>query len=181
MPKFIDSEKIKGVQIVVPEAYADDRGVFRESFRREWFPQRAWSEIQFNRSDSKKGVVRGLHFHQHQIDYWFVMNGKIQVGLFDARKDSPTFANVETFVLDADDPRGAYIPVGVAHGFLALTDCIMTYVVDQYFTGRDEYGIKFDDPALAVPWEKMDYIVSGRDKANPLWKDVPPELLDFRG
>jgi dTDP-4-dehydrorhamnose 3,5-epimerase len=54
-----------------------------ETFRKVWFPQRSWDIVQTNRSDSKAGVLRGLHYHHEQVDYWIVLRGRIRVGLAD--------------------------------------------------------------------------------------------------
>lgn len=157
---------IDGVLRVTLTPFADERGRFVETFRREWFPDRSWDQVQTNRSDSKRNVLRGLHFHRRQIDFWVPAAGRIRVGLVDLRPGSPTHRRVELFDLDAASPEGVYVPVGVAHGFLALTDCTLTYVVDRYYDGSDELGVAWNDPELAVPWGIEDPILSPRDRAN---------------
>lgn len=173
MPQIVESTQIAGVQIVQLRAHGDARGSFREIFRREWFPQRAWEQLQSNCSRSAAGVLRGLHYHFHQVDYWFVAHGLVRAALFDMRPGSPTYGAVQTLDLGAERELGLYIPIGVAHGFAALQDATLLYIVDRYFDGRDEYGVAWDDPALGIDWGVRDPVVSERDRRNPRHADVP--------
>jgi dTDP-4-dehydrorhamnose 3,5-epimerase len=177
MPKVENSAVIKGVQIVRFDVFGDDRGRFRETFRREWFPQRSWDKLQTNMSESKTGVLRGLHYHFHQVDYWVVTGGKIRAALYDLRPDSPTAGAAQTVELGGEAQLGIFIPIGVAHGFVSLTDAVLIYVVDNYYTGGDEYGVAWNDPALGVDWGVESPLVSERDRSNPFLKDIPSDLL----
>ena len=177
MPHIQESTLIKDVQIVTFEPFVDERGRFIETFRREWFPQRSWQIIQTNRSDSKAGVLRGLHYHFHQVDYWYVVAGRIRAGLFDMRFGSPTYGATQTIEMGEDNQIGLFIPIGVAHGFVTLTDATLTYVVDNYYDSQDEYGVAWNDPEIVVPWGVESPLISPRDAANPLLKDIPPEKI----
>lgn len=177
MPEIRESSLIAGVKFARFQSYTDDRGRFLETFRREWFPERTWNEVQGNRSDSRAGVLRGLHFHLKQIDYWVPFSGRIRVGLVDVRQSSPTRGAKEMLEIGEDNLVGIYVPIGVAHGFLALTDSTLTYVVDMYFDGTDEYGVAWDDPDIAMPWGTTSPILSPRDVNNPRLRDIPPEAL----
>ena len=130
--------------------------------------------LQANLSSSRAGVLRGLHFHHNQADYWWVPSGTILVGLYDLRAGSPT-AGVGTEVRlssDDDELRGVYIPRGVAHGFLAETDVLMHYLVDAYHTGEDEFGVAWNDPDAGIRWGTLEPILSDRDRSNPPLADV---------
>ncbi len=153
--------------------FKDDRGMFTETFRASWFPQVEWHKFQTNRSESAAGVLRGLHYHFHQVDYWHVVKGTIRVGLADLRPASPSFMRSSTLELSADEVRGLYIPVGVAHGFVALTDCTLTYIVNNYYDASDECGVAWNDPDLAVPWGVDTPVLSPRDVQNRRWHDIP--------
>ena len=177
MPQIEESNLIKDVQIVTLKPFGDERGRFMETFRKEWFPQRRWEIIQTNRSDSKAGVLRGLHYHFKQVDYWYVAQGRIRVGLADLRPNSPTYRKTETIEIAAESNLGLFIPVGVAHGFLALEPSTLIYVVDNYYDGDDEFGIIWNDPTLNVNWGVSNPILSPRDQKNSLLKDIPPEKL----
>ncbi len=177
MSQIQESTLIKDVQIVTLKPYGDERGRFMETFRKEWFPQRSWEIMQTNRSDSKAGVLRGLHYHFHQVDYWYVVAGKIRAGLADLRPNSPTYRAVQTVEMGEENQVGLFIPVGVAHGFVALTQVTLTYLVDNYYNGADELGVAWNDPTLAVPWGVTQPFLSGRDASNLLLKDIPPDKL----
>ena len=149
-----------------------------ETFRKEWFPQRTWDVFQSNRSDSKQGVLRGLHYHHHQIDYWYVPKGDMRVGLVDIRASSPTYLNTQMIDIGKANELGLFIPIGVAHGFAALTDVTLIYIVDNYFyDGRDEHGVAWNDMAFNLDWGLNDPIISERDLKNPTLENLPPEDL----
>ena len=166
---------IDGVYTVPMQVFGDERGRFMETFRREWFPDVNWERIQHNRSDSKAGVLRGLHYHFHQIDYWYVLQGEIRAGLVDLRPKSSTY--MQTSIVEMGDKNniGLFIPIGVAHGFYALTDCTLTYVVNNYYDGDDEHGVAWNDPDVNMDWGVVSPQLSGRDSQNPLLKDIPTE------
>ncbi|MDJ0753068.1 MAG: dTDP-4-dehydrorhamnose 3,5-epimerase [Ardenticatenaceae bacterium] len=178
MATINQSENILGVYTAHLKAFGDDRGRFMETFRKEWFPQRSWKIIQTNRSDSMGNVVRGLHYHFKQVDYWYVVSGMIRAVLVDIRPDSPTFRQVETIDIGDANPLGLFIPVGVAHGFATLTYRVtLTYIVDNYYDSQDEFGIAWNDKSLAIDWGVANPIVSDRDLRNPNLDDIPVDSL----
>ena len=179
MTEIVESSVINGVKLVRLRAFADERGRFMETFRKDWFPERTWDIVQTNRSESKAGVLRGLHYHRHQVDYWHVMRGRIRVALADLRPASATYRSVQIIEMDQDEPAGLFIPPGVAHGFCALTDATLTYIVDNYYNGQDELGVAWDDPGLAIPWGVKAPILSQRDRDNPKLADLSTEALGF--
>lgn len=162
---------ISGVRLEMLESYSDARGDFRELFRASTHPERFQ---QSNHSHSKQGVLRGLHYHRYQADLWYVVRGSIRVGLADLREhtDSPV---TQSFIMSGDDPRTLYIPPGVAHGFFALTDADLIYLVTQEYDSTDEHGIAWDDPSLNLGWGAGEPVLSDRDAANPplRWNDIP--------
>src|SRR5689334_9774618 len=179
MAKIVESDTIAGVYRVEPAVHGDARGIFVETYRREWFPQ-GREMIQGNRVDRQAGALVGLHFHLHQADYWYVPEGRARVVLHDLREGSPTDGN--TLMLDLGEDRrgenrhrGVFIPPGVAHGFAALTDVVMTYLVDGYYNPADELGVAWDDPAIAADWGVTDPVLSDRDKANPKRSRLPKD------
>lgn len=172
MPEIHSSTRIAGVQIVQLDSFGDERGRFREIFRKEWFPQRSWQKLQSNCSQSAAGVLRGLHYHFHQVDYWYVAAGRLRGALYDLRTDSPTCGMAEVVEMGGAADIGLFIPVGVAHGFVALTDVTMIYIVDNYYDGSDEFGVRWDDPELSVHWDVTEPIISERDRRNPLLREI---------
>ncbi len=177
MAEIVESKIIAGIKFARLQVWADDRGRFLETFRKEWFPERSWEIVQTNCSHSKANVLRGLHYHHRQVDYWFVPCGMIRVALVDLRRSSPSRGASQTVEIGDDNPMGIFIPVGVAHGFVALTDATLTYLVDNYYDGSDEHGVAWNDPALGVDWGVSAPILSPRDRQNPLLKDIPADRL----
>ena len=175
--QLVESSTIKGVYLAHMQAFGDDRGRFMETFRKEWFPQRSWNIVQTNRSESTANVLRGLHYHFKQVDYWCVMHGQLRAALLDIRPDSPTFRQHQTVDMGGENFVGLYIPVGVAHGFAAMTDVVLSYIVDNYYDNSDEFGIAWNDPAFAIDWGVDDPVLSGRDAGNPCLKELLPERL----
>jgi dTDP-4-dehydrorhamnose 3,5-epimerase len=91
----------------------------------------------------------------------------VRVVLHDLRTGSPTQHATECFDLGGDNHPAVYIPRGVAHGFAALTDATITYLVDGYYDPNDENGVAWDDPEIAADWGVSDPVLSDRDIANP--------------
>ncbi len=157
---------IADVMIVTPDVYGDSRGRFIETYRRSWFPL-GREMVQGNRSDRQQGALVGLHYHFHQSDYWYVTRGRARVVLHDLRLGSPTEGATEILEIGEHDDRGLFIPPGVGHGFAAVTDLTLTYLVDSYYNPADELGVAWDDPDLGADWAVSDPVVSARDRANP--------------
>jgi dTDP-4-dehydrorhamnose 3,5-epimerase len=175
-----ESNEIAGVYIVEPAIHGDERGIFVETYRREWIPK-SREMIQANRADRQAGAIVGLHYHLHQADYWYVPAGRTRVVLHDLREGSPTDGATLTIDLGerADgtfDHRGVFIPPGVAHGFAALSDMVITYLVDGYYNRNDELGVAWDDPAIDADWGVTDPTLSKRDQTNP-GRDALPNFL----
>ena len=177
MAEIIETDLISGVKFAKLKAWDDDRGRFLETFRKEWFPERSWEVIQTNCSYSQANVLRGLHYHLQQVDYWFAVRGTIRVALADLRRSSPTQGASQTVEIGENNPMGIFIPIGVAHGFVALTDATLTYLVDNYYDGSDEHGVAWNDPELGVDWGVGSPILSPRDLQNSLLRDIPPDQL----
>jgi len=180
VPKVSESTVITGVYVVEPEVHGDARGRFVETYRRAWFPN-GREMVQGNRSDKQAGAVVGLHYHMHQADYWYIPRGTGRVVLHDLRIGSPTEGATQTLDIGDQNDWGVFIPPGVAHGFAALTDLTVTYLVDQYYNPDDENGVAWDDPAIGADWGVTDPILSERDKKNPLRAELPADRRPYAG
>ena len=187
---------LEGVRFGAVPRHADSRGSFRELWRASLFPTLTLSEtgaptgseprfVQANLSSSAPGVLRGLHYHRRQLDYWVVVTGRALVALVDVRPlldGTGDRALVETRELAADE--WVVIPTGVAHGFLALEPLELLYLVTNEFDGTDELGFAWDDPAVGVPWPAVEAtpdgrpILSDRDRSNPTLADLVTSLRD---
>ena len=180
MPELQPSDVIDGVVVVVPERHGDARGVFVETYRRSWFPH-GREMVQANRADRQAGSVVGLHYHLHQADYWYVPFGQARVVLHDLRVGSATDGASLSLDLDGIEHRGVFIPPGVAHGFAAVTDMTITYLVDGYYNPADELGVAWDDPAIAADWGVDEPVLSDRDQTNPRRADIPEGRRPYAG
>lgn len=168
---------IDGVAWGMVQARQDERGAFREIWRESSLVLDADSAgrpnaafVQANLSTSAAGVLRGLHYHKRQLDYWVVLSGRVFVALVDVRSASGRRKPViETRELAADETVA--IPVGVAHGFLAIEATQLLYLVTNEYDGSDELGFAWDDPNAAIPWPRVSTpsgkpILSERDRLN---------------
>lgn len=185
--------RLSGVRYGAVQRHADSRGAFRELWRATTFPALTPADtgappgteprfVQANLSTSSAGVLRGLHYHRRQLDYWIVASGRAFVALVDVRPaergEGP--AIVETRELPADD--WVVIPTGVAHGFLAIEPLEMLYLVTNEYDGADELGFAWDDPAVGVPWPAVAGtpdgrpILSDRDRTNPSLAELVARL-----
>jgi dTDP-4-dehydrorhamnose 3,5-epimerase len=189
-----EASALPGVRLGRVQRHADNRGSFRELWRASSFPTLTHLETgappgstprfaQANLSTSAAGVLRGLHYHRHQLDYWIVVSGRALVALVDVRplaEGRAERAQVETHELTADD--WVVIPAGVAHGFLALEPLELLYLVTNEFDNTDELGFAWDDPAVGVPWPSVDStpdgrpILSDRDRSNPTLAELVASL-----
>ncbi len=172
MTTITASELIADVIIVAPTVHADERGRFVETYRRSWFPL-GREMVQGSRSDKEAGALVGLHYHLHQADYWYVPRGTALVVLHDLREGSPTDGATLALEIGEVHEVGVFIPPGVAHGFAALTDMTLTYLVDSYYNPADELGVAWDDPEIGADWRLIDPVVSERDRANPARSAIP--------
>jgi dTDP-4-dehydrorhamnose 3,5-epimerase len=180
VPKIYESDAIADVIIVEPDMHGDERGRFIETYRRSWFPL-GREMVQSNRSDKQAGAVVGLHYHLHQADYWLVPRGRARVVLHDLRAGSPTDAATEVVEIGEDNSRGIFIPPGIAHGFAAVTDMTITYMVDNYYNPNDELGVAWNDPEIGADWGISEPILSARDQANPLRANLPSDRRPHAG
>ena len=167
---------ISGVAWGRIDAHGDDRGAFREVWRTSKLPGRF---VQANLSLSKAGVLRGLHYHERQLDHWVVVDGEVFVALVDLRTAGTAIPRTVTRTLTKDGT--VTIPEMVAHGFLALAPTSLLYLVTNEYDGSDEHGLAWDDPDLGVLWPRVGTadgrpILSDRDRSNPPFKELRKTL-----
>jgi dTDP-4-dehydrorhamnose 3,5-epimerase len=172
MARVTASTIIDGVHIVEPEIHGDQRGLFIETYRRSWFPH-GREMLQGNRANRQQGALVGLHYHLHQADYWYVPFGTARVVLHDLREGGPTDGATLCLDLSGENHMGVFIPPGIAHGFSALTDLVITYLVDGYYNPADELGVAWDDSDVAADWGITSPVLSTRDQTNPRRADLP--------
>ena len=167
---MMKASQIPGVSIRRLDRQIDARGHFVELMR---VREVGAAFAQSNHSRSRQGVLRGLHYHRRQDDLWYFVSGEAQVVLVDLRH--PRQPLIEDFMVGQEEPVTFYIPRGVAHGFLALTNVDLVYWVTEEFDSTDEFGIAWNDPRLAVPWMNENPLLSPRDMENKEldWASIP--------
>jgi dTDP-4-dehydrorhamnose 3,5-epimerase len=180
MSALITPCSIVDALLVTPTVHGDDRGLLVETFRQEWLGANAPFMVQSNRAQRRCGAVVGLHFHCHQADYWHVVIGTARVVLHDLRVTSPSFGVTWVHDLVGHVPQGIYVPPGVAHGFSALTDVTLTYLVDQVYTPDDEHAVAWNDPEIGADWGVADPVLSERDRVAPLRSSLDLAAIEWR-
>ena len=149
---------IQDVFLIEPQVFGDERGFFYESFNQAKFEQAIGRQVVFvqdNHSKSVKGVLRGLHFQdpQPQGKLVRVTQGEVFDVAVDIRKDSPTFGQWLGEILSAENKKQLWIPEGLAHGFLVLSDTAeFLYKATDYYAPAHEKCVLWDDPTLAISW-----------------------------
>ena len=178
MPFEFEKTKLEGAVIVKPRVFPDNRGFAMESFKKSDFVKAGLPGdfVQDNHSQSTKGVLRGLHYQRGSAAQGKLVRCSVgailDVGV-DIRKDSSTFGQWIAVELSAANARQLYLPVGFAHGFFGLTDVVeVQYKCTAEYSPKDEAGIRWDDPQLAIAWGVKDPILSDKDKVWPLLKDA---------
>jgi len=173
---------IPGLLVLRPDRKTDERGFFAETFRRSWMEQHGlpadW--VQDNHSLSRpRGTVRGLHFQvppRAQAKLVRVVAGSILDVAVDLRRSSPAYGRHAGFELSADNGDQALVPAGCAHGFCTLEpDTEVLYKVTDYYSPEHDRGLRWDDPALGIPWPLApeDAVLSERDRRHPLLAELP--------
>jgi dTDP-4-dehydrorhamnose 3,5-epimerase len=173
MPFIFHPTRLRGVLIIEPQVFADDRGSFVETYKRSDFVA-AGIDVDFvqeNHSKSVRGTLRGLHFQRApkaQAKLVRAIDGEVFDVVVDIQKDSPTFGRWETVVLSAENRRSVYVPAGYAHGFCVTSaEAQVVYKTSAEYAPELEGGVRWDDPGLAIPWPVVAPILSPRDQRWP--------------
>jgi dTDP-4-dehydrorhamnose 3,5-epimerase len=173
----IQKTTIKGLVLILPDVFPDERGYFFESFQKEKFKSLGIDVefVQDNESMSVKGVLRGLHFQvppYAQGKLVRVVRGAALDVAVDLRKNSGTFGKWESVILSAENKLMLWIPEGFAHGFLTLEDnTIFQYKCTNYYNRESELGIIWNDPDLKIDWGIGNPTISEKDLRGLLFKN----------
>ncbi len=165
----------EGLFVLEPRVFADERGYFFESFNSQTFKNNGldFEWVQDNQSQSKYGVVRGLHFQKApyaQTKLIRVLKGEILDVVVDLRHDMPTYGKSFSIVLSSQNHLQLLIPKGFAHGFSVLSEeADVMYKCDALYNKESESGILFNDPKLGIDWqvEQDKMVVSDKDLVLP--------------
>ena len=171
-----------GVFELRPKIFEDTRGFFVETYHQAKFAELGigYTFVQDNHSGSAKGTLRGLHYQlKHpQAKLCRVVEGEALDVVVDIRVGSPHFGKWTSVLLSAKKQNQIYVPVGFAHGFLALTETVQfLYKCSDFYDPRDERGILWSDPDLNVTWGLSNPMVSEKDANSPKLAEVPSDCL----
>ena len=167
----VEATKIKGVYIITPKVFGDDRGYFMETFSAKDFKENGldYNFVQDNQSLSKKGVLRGLHFQKEhpQAKLVRVLDGEVFDVAVDLRAGSETYGQYVGVLLSGENKKQLLIPRGFAHGFLVVSErAEFMYKCDEFYHPEDEGGLPFDDPDIGIEWPQIEaeYLLSDKDR-----------------
>jgi len=177
-------KNIEGLELIDGKTFSDNRGYFRETYRRHSFTDIIGRDIEFvqdNESLSRQvGVMRGLHFQRPphvQAKLVRVVCGSIFDVVVDLRPLSPTFRQWWSFELNSENGVQLFVDGGFAHGFCTLSEnTVVTYKVSDYYAPECDGGIRWNDPDLAIPWpfDDSSVIISDKDSSLPFLSQLDP-------
>lgn len=177
---FIKETEINGVFKISRPTFKDDRGFFRETFRKGDLDSRLGYEfkpVQANHSRSIKGTLRGIH-----IAPWNKLvtatSGKVQQVVVDLRRESPTFGKHISILMGEENWVSVYIPAECGNAFLVLSDeANYNYLTTDYWSPGKEKGVLYSDKTLNIRWELpiSELVLSEKDLKNPILDLVFPE------
>ena len=164
---------IPEIKIISGNRFYDERGFFTETYKESEYEDIGIPRfVQDNVSESKIGVIRGLHWQESPF-----AQGKLVTCIFgsifdvavDIRKGSPTFGQHIEIELNGDESKAIWIPEGFAHGFQALTNQTkVQYKVTNYWKQTSEKSILATDPKLEIKWPIKNYVLSEKDRNAPV-------------
>jgi dTDP-4-dehydrorhamnose 3,5-epimerase len=176
-----ESTPIAGVMVIEPRLFGDERGFFMETWRADAFAEAGIDArfVQDNHSRSAHGVLRGLHYQlpNPQGKLARVVAGAVWDVAVDMRRSSPTFGQWFGLELSAVNRRMIWIPEGLAHGFLVLSETAdFLYKCSGPYSPADEQSVRWDDPDLAIDWPLSAGgrpVLSAKDAAAPGLAEAP--------
>jgi dTDP-4-dehydrorhamnose 3,5-epimerase len=175
---------IPGVLIIEPEVFGDDRGFFTELYQADRYAASGIGQrfVQDNLSRSVKSTLRGLHF-QHpkpQGKLATVLRGSVLDVAVDVRAGSPTFGRHVAVELNDENRRQFWLPRGLAHGFIVLSDTAdFFYKCDEFYSPADEIVLRWNDPSLGIDWGSAAPILSARDSGGRILAQLDGMLPRF--
>ena len=172
--------KIRDLYIIEPKVFGDNRGYFMESYnKKDFFDVGLTMEfVQDNESKSKKGVLRGLHFQTKHTQGKLVRvtEGAVYDVAVDLRKGSPTYGQWEGILLTSENKKQFYVPEGLAHGFLVLSDtAVFNYKCTDFYAPEYDGGVLWNDPDIGIEWPLdgiEEILLSEKDKNQKTLKEL---------
>ena len=173
---------LPGVLIIEPRVFGDARGFFMETWHQRRYAESGLPErfVQDNISQSRRGILRGLHYQypQAQGKLVYVLQGEVYDVAVDIRVGSPSFGRWEGVTLSENNKRQLYIPPGFAHGFCVTSDtALFAYKCTEFYNPVAERCVRWNDPKIDVKWPLEEPILSDKDGLAPLLLEIPREQL----
>ena len=169
---------LPGAFILQPQVFGDARGFFLESYNEKVFASLGIRDrfVQDNHSYSRRGVLRGLHYQVQKAQGKLVrvIEGEILDVFLDIRRSSPSFGRWHSVKLSGDNRLMVWIPVGFAHGFQVLSECVhVLYKSTEFYAPELERTILWNDPALKISWDNtLELTLSEKDKKGLRFRDA---------
>ena len=170
---------LHGVLLLQGVLHRDQRGSFTELYNRRDFKTATGLSVDFvqdNLSQSRRHVLRGLHYQviEPQGKLIRVLQGEVYDVVVDLRRSSPSFGRWIGLHLSAESAQSLWLPPGLAHGFLTLTDtadCL--YKTTTHYAPQHERCLRWNDPTLAIPWPlSAEPVIAAKDRTGHLWPDI---------
>jgi dTDP-4-dehydrorhamnose 3,5-epimerase len=174
--------ELDGPLIIEPKVFGDQRGFFIESWNRERYRQAGipFDFVQDNFSFSCRHTLRGMHAQNPgpQGKLVSVWQGEVWDVVVDLRRQSSTFGRWVGVTLSAENKRQFWVPPGFAHGFVVTSEtALFHYKCTDLYAPKDEVGFRWNDPAVGIQWPVAAPILSPRDAAAPLLRELPATKL----
>ena len=170
--------EIPDVKIIQPKVYEDERGFFLETFEQRRYQEMLdidFNFVQDNHSRSQKNVLRGLHFQKENPQGKFVrvVRGEVFDVAVDIRKDSSTYGKWVGVILSEENKNQLWIPPGLAHGFLVLSDIAdFEYKCTNYYDPNSEGCLVWNDSTVNINWPISTPTLSEKDKLGKTLQEL---------
>lgn len=184
MPFEFERQTIRDVILIKPRVFGDNRGFFMESYKKSDFYANG-IDVEFNQdnhSKSTKGVLRGLHYQAKPYGQAKIVRcgrGRVYDVAVDIRPESETFGKYVKVELSEENKHMLYIPIGFAHGFVALTDEVeLLYKASGEYAPSADRGILWNDPDINIDWEiDFEPLLSDKDRNQPKLREIRREEI----
>jgi dTDP-4-dehydrorhamnose 3,5-epimerase len=172
---------IEGVLVLEPRVFGDERGFFMETFNQKAFDDAIGRHAEFvqdNHSSSSRGVLRGMHYQKPpfaQGKLVRVTRGSVYDVAVDIRPGSPTYGQWVGAELSEDNRRQLWIPEGLAHGFLVMSErADFLYKTTNFYAPHAEGALRWNDPDVGIAWPEIAAAptLAAKDASAPFLKEL---------
>jgi dTDP-4-dehydrorhamnose 3,5-epimerase len=170
--------RVKGVKLIEPKVFGDQRGFFLETFQRDRYQEMLDIDLEFvqdNHSRSSQGVLRGLHFQtaRPQGKLVRVVRGEVFDVVVDIRPDSPSFRQWVGVTLSEENKNQLWVPPGLAHGFVVISEFAdFEYKCTDYYDPANEGCLIWNDPEVGIDWPVAEPRLSAKDQLGKTFSEL---------